>query len=202
MTPHRLPFAFALAGLLAAGPVALMAQEVDLPAGQRVGGETYLAETHGDWELRCIRVEEGQPEPCSLYQLLSDEGGNPVAEFNIFDLPDDGQITAGATIVSPLETLLTPGLRLRVDDNAGAQYPFAFCQQIGCFVRLGLTSEDIDAFRAGGEAIVGIVPMQAPGTVVELSASLVGFTAGFEALEARNAIAQELFEAQQGNAAQ
>jgi invasion protein IalB len=163
------------------------------PEGQQIG-ETYVAETHGDWEIRCIRAEEGQPEPCQMYQLLVDENGGPVAEFNIFDLPDEGQIVAGATIVTPLDTLLTPGLRLRVDDGNWAEFPFAFCQQIGCFARLGLTAANIDDFRAGGDAYVALVPLPAPDQVVQLEASLSGFTAGFAALEVRNTAAFELFE--------
>lgn len=159
-----------------------------------VVGQTYVAETHGDWEIRCIRAEEGQPEPCQLYQLLVDENGGPVAEFNVFDIPDDGQVVAGATVVTPLDTLLTPGLRMRVDDSPWAEFPFAFCQEVGCFARLGLTEENLAAFRAGGDAFVALVPLPAPDQVVELEASLSGFTAGFAALEDRNTAAIALFE--------
>ena len=121
-----------------------------LPTGQTPVGATYVAETHGDWEIRCIRAEEGQPEPCQLYQLMRDSQGGAVAEFNVFDIPDEGQLVAGATIVTPLETLLTPGIRLRVDEGNWSEYPFAFCQPIGCFARLGLTEEDLTALRRGG----------------------------------------------------
>lgn len=191
-----------LAGLTAALPLAGQAQTAEptvedgLPVGQEVVeiGETYVAETHGDWEVRCIRAEEGQPEPCQMYQLLLDSNGGAVAEFNIFDLPDEGQVVAGATIVTPLDTLLTPGLRLRVDDGNWSEFPFAFCQPIGCFARLGLTEGNLDAFRAGGDAFVALVPLPAPDQVVQLEASLSGFTAGFEALEARNIVAMALFE--------
>lgn len=162
----------------------------DLSLGEPVGpapGQTYVAETHGDWEIRCLRVPEGQVEPCQLYQLLSDENGNPVAEFNLFDVPDEGQLVAGATIVTPLDTLLTPQLRLSVDGNQPRQYPFAFCQPVGCFVRLGLTEADLQAFRAGNSATVSIVPLPAPDQLVDLRVSLSGFTAGFNALSERSA---------------
>ena len=201
-----------MAALVAVLPVAGLAKTTEpavedgLPVGQEVVeiGQTYVAETHGDWEVRCIRAEEGQPEPCQMYQLLLDNNGGAVAEFNIFDLPDEGQVVAGATIVTPLDTLLTPGLRLRVDDGNWSEFPFAFCQPIGCFARLGLTEANLDAFRAGGEAFVALVPLPAPDPVVQLEASLSGFTAGFEALEARNSVAMALFEqlrAAQGEAA-
>jgi invasion protein IalB len=165
-----------------------------LPTGQTPVGATYVAETHGDWEIRCIRAEEGQPEPCQLYQLMRDSQGGAVAEFNVFDIPDEGQLVAGATIVTPLETLLTPGIRLRVDEGNWSEYPFAFCQPIGCFARLGLTEEDLTALRRGSRATVALVPLPAPDQLVQISASLSGFTAGFAALEARNDAALSLLE--------
>lgn len=191
-----------IAAVVVALPFAVLAQtdaapiEDSLPIGQEVQaiGQTYVAETHGDWEIRCIRAEEGQPEPCQLYQLLVDENGGAVAEFNVFDLPDEGQVVAGATIVTPLDTLLPPGIRLRVDEGNWAEFPFAFCQPIGCFARLGLTETNITAFRAGEAAFVALVPLPAPDQVVQLQASLSGFTAGFAALEERNTAAITLFE--------
>jgi invasion protein IalB len=177
--------------------------EDGLPIGSPVAevGTTYVADEFGDWEIRCIRAEEGRPEPCQMYQLLLDEGGNPVAEFNIFELPDEGQVTAGATVVTPLDTLLTPGIRVRVDDGPASGYPFAFCQPVGCFARMGLTDADLDAFRAGGDAYISLVPLPAPDQVIELEASLIGFTAGFEDLTARQAAALELMQALQAEAA-
>ncbi len=176
------------------------AQEADgvteLPLGEPVTeeegiGTTYVAETHGDWEIRCITVPEGQLEPCQLYQLLLDENDNAVAEFNIFDVPDDGEVVAGATIVTPIDTLLIPQLRLSIDGGEARRFPFAFCQQIGCFVRLGLTSGDLDTFRRGATATVSIVPLPAPDQVVDLRVSLTGFTAGFAALSERMAALEE-----------
>ena len=183
---------------MALAPSLVMAQATGsaeaLPTGQTPVGTTYVAETHGDWEIRCIRAEEGQPEPCQLYQLMRDANGGAVAEFNIFDIPDEGQLVAGATIVTPLETLLTPGIRLRVDEGNWSEYPFAFCQTIGCFARLGLTEEDLTALRRGSRATVALVPLPAPDQLVQIAASLSGFTAGFAALEARNAAALTLLE--------
>lgn len=198
----RSGLAAGLAIALMALPFAVQAQTEAAPAGDalplgqevREIGQTYVAETHGDWEIRCIRAEEGQPEPCQLYQLLRDENGGAVAEFNVFDLPDEGQVVAGATIVTPLDTLLPPGIRLRVDDGNWSEFPFAFCQPIGCFARLGLTVANIEALRAGDDAFVALVPLPAPDQVVQLEASLSGFTAGFAALEARNTAAIALFE--------
>ena len=155
-------------------------------------GQTYTAEVHGDWEIRCLRVEEGAPEPCQMYQLLTDGQDAPVAEFNIFDLPDDGQVVAGATIVTPLDTLLTGQLRIQIGTREPLVYPFRFCQPVGCFVRVGLTEGNLADYRAGASATVTIVPLQAPDATVDLEASLSGFTAAFADLEERTAAARAL----------
>ncbi|MCG6884662.1 MAG: invasion associated locus B family protein [Silicimonas sp.] len=144
-------------------------------------GQPYIRDTFGDWELRCVR-DGNDSEICQLYQLMSDGNGNSVAEFNIFPLPEGGEAVAGANIVTPLETLLTAPLRLAVDSGQGKRYPYSFCSQIGCFSRIGLTADEIASFRQGSAAKITIVPAAAPNETVELTLSLSGFTAGFNAL--------------------
>ncbi|MEM9642594.1 MAG: invasion associated locus B family protein [Pseudomonadota bacterium] len=147
----------------------------------------YVRDTFGAWELRCVRAAE-DAEICQLYQLMRDGEGNSVAEFNMFPLPEGQQAEAGANIVTPLETLLTASLRLAVDQGQAKRYPFSFCSQVGCFSRIGLTAEEVAAFRAGATATVTIVPAAAPNETVELTLSLSGFTAGYNALvEVENA---------------
>lgn len=145
-------------------------------------GQTYVVSEHGDWDLRCIRAPEGQQDPCQLYQLLEDQNGNSVAEINMFNLPEDDELAAGATIVTPLETLLTRQVRLSVDGGTPKVYPFTFCTPVGCFARVGFTEGDIASFRAGNEALVVVVPAQAPDQQVQLTVSLTGFTAGYNAV--------------------
>jgi invasion protein IalB len=168
------------------GNTTTAAEQAGLSLGQREVGAAYSRSIHGDWDLRCIQAPEGQPDPCQLYQLLVDAQDNPVAEFNLFDVPDEGDLMAGATIVTPLDTLLTGQLRMAIDSGQARVYPFSFCRAIGCYVRLGLTGADVQALRAGSEATISIVPLQAPDQVVPLTLSLSGFTAGFEALQAYN----------------
>ena len=178
-----------------ADETATAAEQLGLSTGAPEVGATYIREEFTDWELRCITAPEGQPDPCQLYQLLRDIDGNAVAEFNLFDVPDEGELVAGATIVTPLDTLLTGQLRMAVDNGQPRVYPFSFCQAIGCFVRLGLTTEDIHAFEAGNSATIAIVPLPAPDQFVSLGMSLSGFTAGFAALEAYNVEARAQIEA-------
>jgi len=164
-----------------------------LSLGEEVGdadgpGTTYIADTHGDWEQRCVRAPEGEQDQCQLYQLLDDEAGNSVAEMTIFGLEPGGQAAAGATIVTPLETLLTQQITLRVDDGTAKRYPFTWCSEIGCFARIGFTADEVEAFRRGVSATLSIVPVAAPDQTVTLEVSLIGFTAGYDAVNEANGL--------------
>ncbi|MEM6386171.1 MAG: invasion associated locus B family protein [Pseudomonadota bacterium] len=156
--------------------------ELSMGLTEAAPGQPYVKEEFGDWELRCVK--SGEAEICQLYQLMQDTDGNSVAEFNVFPLPEGQEAVAGANIVTPLETLLTANLRLAVDAGQAKIYPYSFCSQVGCFSRIGLTSEEVAAFRAGNAANVTIVPAAAPNETVSLSLSLSGFTAGYNALVA------------------
>lgn len=148
-------------------------------------GTTYVVAAFGDWEQRCVRSADGA-DPCQLYQLLKDEQGNPVAEFNIFGLPAGQQAVAGATAVVPLETLLTQELTLQIDSAPARKYPFTWCAPIGCIARVGFAQADVDAMKKGNKIAVTIVPVVAPDKKVTVNLSLKGFTAGLDAVNAAN----------------
>ncbi|WP_317054602.1 invasion associated locus B family protein [Roseovarius rhodophyticola] len=154
--------------------------EAGLDLGREVTNdeEAYIKETYGDWQLQCFRSEAGE-DPCQMYQLLREDAGNPVAEFTIFKLPGNGQAVAGATIVVPLGTLLTEGLKLSVDGGTVKGYSYSFCSLVGCFARIGFTEQDIASFRAGVAATLTLTPAQAPDQQVVINASLSGFTAAY-----------------------
>nr|WP_235019268.1 invasion associated locus B family protein [Tabrizicola flagellatus] len=209
--------AFALMLALAAAP--LSAQTTEAPAagegtvaadaptadnlslGQEVGaadgpGSTYSAATFEAWEQRCVRSETGK-DPCQLYLLLKDKDGNSVAEFTMFNLPkgSEGPAVAGATFIAPLETLLTAGMLLQIDAGKPKAYPFTFCTQIGCVARIGFTAEEVAQMKKGANAKITIVPFVAPDEKVELTISLKGFTAGYDAVAAANDAADEAAKA-------
>ncbi|MGB0855391.1 MAG: invasion associated locus B family protein [Pikeienuella sp.] len=158
--------------------------ETDLNMGEDASapqvGQTYVRENEGDWEIQCVRVTEGNDEPCQMYQLMKDSEENPVAEVSIFRLPKGGQAIAGATVIVPLETSLQAQLRISVDGGQGKRYPYSFCNPVGCFARIGLTEADVNSFKRGAAATVTLVPFLAPDQKVELNMSLKGFTAGFD----------------------
>ena len=145
--------------------------------------EPYVKSTHGDWQLRCIRAKDGS-DPCELYQLLKDDKGNNVSEVTMVALPGGKDAVAGATIIVPLETLLTQQLTLAIDGGAPKRYPFTFCANVGCFARIGFTADEIENMKKGSKAQVSVVPIVAPDQVVSVSISLKGFTEAFDAIKA------------------
>ena len=165
----------------------------DLSMGQAPAdgvGSTYVKESFDAWELRCVKTETGV-DPCQLYQLLQDGSGNAVAEVGLFTLPEGGEAVAGATLIAPLETLLTAGLRIGVDTAEPKVYPFSFCSAAGCVARVGFTAAEVEALKKGGKAIVTIVPAVAPDKTVALDVSLKGFTAGYDAVAAAQKAVQD-----------
>ena len=160
------------------------APDTGLSMGEEVGaeaklGESYVAETIDDWEMQCIRTEDGN-DPCQMYQLLMDEQGTAVAEITMFRLKPGNQAVAGAMIAVPLETLLTAPLTLSVDGGKGKRYPYSFCNPVGCYARVGFTQDDINAFKRGIKATITVIPFVAPDQKVVVTMSLKGFTASFD----------------------
>ena len=145
-------------------------------------GERYSKQKFGDWDLACIKTE-AETDPCSMLQILTDDAGNAVAEVSLFRLAEGGQAVAGATVVVPLETLLPAQLTISVDGAAGKRYNYSFCSPIGCIAQIGLTNEDINAFKRGNVATVSLVPAPAPDQRVVLNMSLKGFTAGYNVVD-------------------
>lgn len=189
-TTSKLSFGVLAISMSVALPANAQDTTTDLALGQDVVdggvvGEIYTREEFGDWDMRCVRKKDGK-DPCQLYQLLLDGDGNSVAEISLFQLLGGGAAVAGATIIAPLETLLTEQLTISVDGGTTKRYPFSWCTSQGCFARVGLTQESMDGFRNGAAASVSIVPVAAPDKQVNLTMSLSGFTAGYAAVVAAN----------------
>jgi invasion protein IalB len=145
-----------------------------------VVGQTFVKEVIGDWQLRCVKGEEDTKDTCQMYQLMDDGQGSPIAEVSIFRLENGGRAKAGSTIIVPLETALQQQITISVDGGQTRRYPYSFCNQVGCYARVGFTSEDIANFKRGNAAKVTIVPALAPDNKVELILSLTGFTVAYD----------------------
>jgi invasion protein IalB len=147
-------------------------------------GETYIAATHRDWQILCSRFGQEEPELCEMYQLLETEDG-PIAEISIRTLPAGAGFPAGATITTPLETFLPPGVAFRVDASQPRQEPFFVCTVIGCIARFALQDTDVAAMQRGASAFLTIASIADIEEPIELPVSLMGFTAALDDLRGR-----------------
>lgn len=178
----KAPFltSLALAAALAA-PQAFaqeQAETVALP-------DAYIFATHGDWEIVCQPLGEDREE-CEMFQLLNDDSGQPVAEVAIAALPaSEAPAAAGATMTTPLETLLPTGITMQIDQRPARREGFRVCVVIGCIARIGFTAEEVEAMKAGRAMAVTIFSFAQPEVPVALSMSLRGFTAAFDELASR-----------------
>jgi invasion protein IalB len=146
-------------------------------------GQTYIRETITDWSLRCMRGTASlEEDSCQLYQLLTDPSGNPVSEFTLLPAPAGSEVAALVTIITPLETVLTEGLILSIDEMSMPPQPFVWCNRTGCYSRFGISGDEIEAMKRGAVASVSIVALAAPQQRIEVTASLRGFTAAFDRL--------------------
>jgi len=146
-------------------------------------GQLYAREKHGSWEVKCVKAQAAEDkDACTLYQLILDDSGSPVAEINLQRLPAGGKADAGVVFISPLETLLTKQVVMRVDSGKSSRYPFAWCDKFGCYSRFGLTAEQTSAMRKGATATITVFALSAPDHPLNLSVPLTGFTAAWKAV--------------------
>ena len=144
-----------------------------------------ISQKEADAILNRIEDSGDKPRPKVLFEAceMVRVTDGPFAEISIFPIDEAGsKAVAGATIVVPLETLLTEQLTLRVDGGTARRFPFNFCNVGGCVTRLGLTNQDIALFKRGASATLTMVPAAAPDQTVTVTMSLSGFTAAYDAV--------------------
>ena len=146
----------------------------------REPGEIYLAGNKGDWNVRCVAANPGEIDKCEIQQLLFLNENSPIADISIFKLPEGERAVAAANVMVPLETLLTKKFRFAFSKESVKEFPYSFCNQNGCLVRMGLLEEDIEAMKKGSSSELSITHISSPEASINLSLSLNGFTAAFD----------------------
>ena len=153
-------------------------QDSNVPSS---AGQIYEQAAHKDWKILCVNSGQ-EKDPCHMYQLLRDQGGHPTAEIAIHRVYGEEGISAAATVLTPLETLLTANLEFQFDAQSVSTYPFAWCHQRGCNVRIALTDDDIISMKKFDAGKIRIETISNPGSKIEVEVSYLGFTAAFVAL--------------------
>jgi invasion protein IalB len=149
----------------------------------RKPGEIYLAGNKGDWNVRCITGNPGDIDKCEIQQLIYLNENTPIADISIFKLNPGEIAVAAANVMVPLETLLTKKFRVAFSEDNVKEFPYSFCNNNGCLIRMGLKEEDVDAMKKGSASKLSITHISDPNAAIDLNLSLEGFTAAYEVIK-------------------
>ena len=138
----------------------------------------YVKEKIKDWSLKCVAPQISF-ERCEANQIIFNKKQQPVAEISIFKLPKDQIAAAAATILVPLETILSEGLILAIQDLEPKKYQYKFCNSLGCYSQIGLTYEEVEALKNKGEASIVLKHKSSGDQQIVIPMSLAGFTQTF-----------------------
>jgi len=136
---------------------------------------------HGDWQIRCAPDSNN----CRMFQAGFDSDGNEIANITLQPLPEGSAAILGASVVTPLLTLLPRGVTLGVDDGVPAAYPYSWCDRAGCYARFGMTAGQVDAMKSGNSAYLSLFAIVDQEKEIRAEVSLTGFTAAFDDLMSR-----------------
>lgn len=173
-----------LAALAAAPVLAQDATTADenFPTSEALSDEANgVVARHGDWQIRCA----ADGANCRMFQAGFDEEGNEIANISLQPLPEGSAAQLGASVVTPLLTLLPRGVTMGVDDGVPAAYPYSWCDRAGCYARFGMTTSQVDAMKAGNSAYLSLFAITDQNKEIRATVSLVGFTDAFDDLMAR-----------------
>ena len=170
--------------LFVLGSLTVYAEEADnLSIDDTMAGEPrelqpYIKETNKDWNLKCI-APKNSIERCEANQIIVNDKKQPVAEISIFKLSDNQAAEAAATIIVPLETILSEGLILAIQDLEPKKYQFKFCNRLGCYSQIGLIKEEVEALKNKERASIYLKHISSGDQQVIIPISLDGFMKTF-----------------------
>jgi len=140
--------------------------------------EPYIKEKFENWTLKCIKPVNSV-ERCEANQIIFNQKKQPVAEISIIKLPKGQVAAAAATIIVPLETILSEGLVLAIQELEPKKYQFKFCNSLGCYSQIGLTDNEVDALKRKEKASIFLKHISSGDQQIVIPMSLDGFTKTF-----------------------
>lgn len=173
---RKLTLGACLLGLLAL-PIGAAAQQGGPPQAPK---ETVKA-TYGAWDIVCANAK---PDLCVMRQIGKTDGKS-VMEVRIRKLDGvktkDGQVVPAAIrILTPLGTILPPGVKVEVDGSQPRSGLFKVCVPQGCIVEDPMSEKFLSRLKSGKVATMTFGLLQKGKTTVNIS--LNGFTKAFGSL--------------------
>lgn len=178
-----------LAGVLASAAImiftatfAARAQDSIVP-GAADNGPPSTVENFGTWSTRCQPNPQTGKDVCHAFvdvRITNEEQKVRVLYLAIGYVPEEGKEGMFALALTPLGTLLPPGIGFQVDGQEKFGGPFAFCFSGGCQSDLLLTDEKIAQLRAGAELKVAYVDIRRGQ--IEIPVGLDGISKALDSL--------------------
>jgi len=155
-----------------------------LMAALSTGGPLQANPAHGqtfkDWTARCEQAPGTSTERCFIFQnLVLKESGQRLVHVAVGYLAANGQ--AAAVITMPLGISLPPGASIGVDGGAPRKIVIERCDRDGCVGAVALSEQLIAELKRGRELRVSF--HDGTRRRIAVPVSLLGFTAGFNALD-------------------
>jgi len=129
------------------------------------------------WIKVCEKDPENDRTMCVVTQELRDENGRFLASVGLRIDPETEK-QQGLIVGLPLGMLLTPGIRVQVDEGGQTPGQFGICLPTGCFVELEVEDAFVDTLRKGNE--LRVLAISGRGETVPFRMSLIGFTRTYE----------------------
>ncbi|MET3600000.1 invasion associated locus B family protein [Martelella mangrovi] len=154
------------------------------PVGQTFAalpdGASSLNETYQDWRVTC--VSDGTNDRCAMvHNQVAKDSGQRVLTVEL-NAPAADQ--AQGVLVMPFGLALAEGVSLTIDtDSDGPTFGFSTCLPQGCLVPIQFDAAMLDRLKNGGVLHVRAKPVDGSDRV-DIQASLNGFTAAFNRLNA------------------
>jgi invasion protein IalB len=161
-------------------PAVLQAAASAPPAAQ---GKAEAPKDFSDWRLVCAAPPKGGKKQCEVFQRMtwSKEKGQGTALTTLVHMGKnkDKDVTM-IRVVTPLGTLLTAGMAIKIDDGKQIKVPYLQCLPGGCLVDMVFDPEMMDKMKKGKTMFVAY--RAGNGKDAQLPVSLKGFGPALDAM--------------------
>lgn len=139
-----------------------------------------------DWRMQCIKVSDR--ESCELYQhraVKTEKQGNiTVLVGKLYLQKKDDKLVPHLRIITPVGVWLPAGIAIQFDDGKQMDLPYLLCGGVGCMTDFGIADDFLPKAKKAEKLFVAYKFANQQQGNFELS--MLGFTAGLDALEERN----------------
>jgi invasion protein IalB len=145
-------------------------------------GKTDAPRDFNDWRLVCETPAKGGKKQCEVFQrmLWGKEKGTALTTLVHTVKNKEKKDVTMIRVVTPLGTLLTPGMAIKIDDGKQIKVPYLQCLPGGCLVDMVFDQEMMDKMKKGKTMFVAY--RAGNGKDAQLPVSLKGFGPALDAM--------------------